>query len=110
MTLLDVLVNCASILLTKVQHCIIHVEPLIPGILERHGYTSLPALMFNRLFEIPLFFPSPSLDSLYTRFSQRSKAMSQESSPELHVKRAYYNYQITMINHCNALKLEKILG
>ena len=50
MILLDVLANHASILLTKVQCCVIHVEPLIPGILECYssGYTSHHAIMFNR--------------------------------------------------------------
>ena len=50
MILLDVLANGASILLAKVQHCVFHIEPLIPGILEgySYGYTSLAALMFNR--------------------------------------------------------------
>ena len=48
MILLDVLANGASILLMKVQHCVTHVEPLMPGISDRHscGSTSLPALVF----------------------------------------------------------------
>ena len=44
----------------------------------------------DRVVGISFSRPSPLLGSLYTRFSQCSKAMSEESCPEVHVKRAYY--------------------
>ena len=107
MILLDVLANGASILLIKVQHCVTHVEPLIPGISDRHscGSTNFPALVFLGL--IPFFFPSPSLGSLYTIVSQSSTAISEESCLEVHVEQSILC--LSDDNHYNALKFEKIL-
>ena len=119
MILLDVLANGPSIVPTKVQHCVIHVELLIQGILECHsyGYTSLPALLFNRPYLLDsiflpqsCFFPSPSLGSLYTIFIQCSKATSEEGCAEVHVKRVHHVWQMTMTNQSNVSKFEKSLA